>query len=97
MSSHVAVQNASAVMGNYEETIQGSKGEAWHSEEIHRSNGFTMILQEDSPTLGWFRLLWCTLHPTRDGSLGNLEAKLEQFTMDAWSAPSGILRNHAEN
>jgi len=36
-------------------------------------------------------------HPTRDGSLGNIEAKLEQFTMDAWSAPGGILGDHAEN
>jgi hypothetical protein len=36
MSSHIAMQNASAVMSNYEETIQDSKGEAWHSEEIHK-------------------------------------------------------------
>jgi hypothetical protein len=70
---------------------------AWHSEEIHSSDGFTMILQEAPPALGWFRLFWRTLHPARDGSLGNIEAKLEQFTMDAWSAPGGILGDHAEN
>src|SRR6266481_2006680 len=97
MPSHIAVQDAPAIMGNYEETIQDSKGEAWHSEEIHRSDGFTMILQEDPPTLGWFRLLWCMLHPTGNGSLRNIEAKLEQFTMNARSTPSGILGNHAEN
>ncbi|HET6840587.1 MAG TPA: hypothetical protein VFK06_02725 [Candidatus Angelobacter sp.] len=92
-----AVQDAPAVMGNYEETIQDAKGEAWHSEEIHSSNGFTMILQEDSPALGWFRLLWCSAYPARDGSLRNIETQLEQLTMYARGTPGGILGNHAEN
>ena len=33
----------------------------------------------------------------RDGSLGNIEAELEQFTANARSSPGGIPGNHAEN
>jgi hypothetical protein len=84
-------------MTNYKETVQDSKSEAWHDEEIHGGDGFAMILQEDSPALGWFRILRCTSHPTRNGSLRNIEPQLQKFTMNARSTPGGVLSNHLEN
>ena len=59
--------------------------------------GFTMILQEDSPALGCFGFFGALPYPARDGSLRNIKTKLGQFTMNARSAPGGILGNHAEN
>jgi hypothetical protein len=95
--SYVAVQNTPTVMGNDKEAIENSESEARHSEEIHCSDGLTMVLQEDAPALGWFRVLRCALHPARDGSLGNIETEFQQLAVDARGTPSGILNNHAEN
>ncbi len=98
MPSYVAVQNSPAVMSNYEETIQDSKGEARHGEEI--------------PSPRWLRddfagrLASAGLVPGSSGALVTQretvrsepsKTEFEQFTMNTRSAPGGILGNHAEN
>ncbi len=51
------------------------------------SDGLAMILQEDSPTLGWLRVLRCTLHPARDSSLCDVKSKFQQFAMEYGGRP----------
>src|SRR5260370_2686512 len=51
MPSDIAVQNPSSVMCNDEEAVQDIEGQCWNREEIHRRDGFTMVVQEGLPTL----------------------------------------------
>src|SRR5205807_2624970 len=37
------------------------------------------------------------LHPPGNGSFGNVEAQHQEFTVNAWRAPTGILDDHPEN
>jgi hypothetical protein len=37
------VQDTPPVMGNHKEAIQHAESERWHSEEIHGSDGFSVI------------------------------------------------------
>src|SRR5215831_11809361 len=56
-----------------------------------------MIAKKDQPPPSWIRILGRTLDPARYRSLGNVEAQLEQFTVDARCSPRRILPDHAEN
>lgn len=66
MVSDVAVQDSSAVMGDYEEAIQSAEGDCWNSEEIHRSDSFAVIVNEGCQRLtgsGFFGA-FCTQRDT---------------------------------
>lgn len=85
------------IMSNYEETVENTEVQRRHGEEIHRSNGFTMVLQKDRPVLC---RLWTPRrlpHPAQHGSLGNIKAKHLQFTMNPRRIPSRVVANHAKN
>src|SRR5260370_18668253 len=84
-------------MCNREETIKNTEGECGNREEVHRGNGFAVIVQERFPSPRWSRILGCPLHPARDGSFRNIEAQLQQFSMNARRTPGRVLRNHAED
>src|SRR5215831_14216405 len=56
-----------------------------------------MIAKKDQPAPSWIRILGRTLDPARNCSLGNVEAQLEQLTVDARCAPRRVLGDHAEN
>jgi hypothetical protein len=43
MPGDVAVNNPPPVMGNYEETLQYTKGQCGHGKEVHRSDHFTVV------------------------------------------------------
>src|ERR1035437_9844506 len=43
---HVAMQDSPVVMCNDEETVENSKSEGWHREEVHCGDGFAMIIQK---------------------------------------------------
>lgn len=57
MSSGVAVQDSSSVMRNDKEAIEHTEGDRWDGEEIHRCDGFTVILRESLPASCRFRVL----------------------------------------
>jgi hypothetical protein len=42
MAGHIEVQDASAVMSDYEEAVEHAEGEGWHREEVHSSDGFAV-------------------------------------------------------
>src|ERR1019366_1688050 len=47
LTGHVAVQNFPPVMADDEETVQNSKGQSRHSEEVHGSDCFTMVAMKN--------------------------------------------------
>src|SRR5262245_11884443 len=63
--------------------------------QIDRCDCFCMIAQKRSPGLRWR-----SVAPDQvlgDGRLGDLEPKLEQFTMDAGCTPEPVLAAHPPN
>jgi hypothetical protein len=66
-------------------------------EEVHRGNRFAMIAKESQPSLRRFGNSRRSLHPTRDGSLREIEPGHEQFPMDARCTPGRILAHHAKD
>jgi hypothetical protein len=50
IASHVAVQNATAVMtDDDEEAVQNTKRQCGNGKEVHRRDGFTMVTQKRQP------------------------------------------------
>jgi hypothetical protein len=80
---HVEVKDTPMIMRNNEETIQQAKVQHWHGEEIHRSNGFTMVAQKGRPSLSLLRTARSLAHPTQYRTLRQIEAKHFQFSMNA--------------
>jgi len=97
MLGDAAMKNSPPVMGDDEETVQNSKRQSRHGKEIHRGNGFAMIVQKYRPSFCGLRASRRSPHPTQDSSLRNIEAKHRQLAVDAWSTPGRILSNHAED
>src|ERR1035441_9815307 len=93
MASHIPVKNTPPVMRHDEKAVQHSEGQRWHSEEIHRGDGFTMIAQKGRPSPGRLRTPRRFSHPTRHRSLRKIEAEHFQFAVNAQCAPRGIFRN----
>jgi hypothetical protein len=44
MSGHVEMQNASPIMSNHKEAVENTKRKRRDGKEIHRGNGFAMIV-----------------------------------------------------
>ncbi len=97
MPCDVAMQNSPAIMRNDKEAVQDLEGERWDSEEVHRGYSFPMILQECLPASYRFRILWRPLYPSRDTSFGDIEAKLEQFSMNPRRTPGRIFNHHLKD
>jgi hypothetical protein len=81
---------ASTVFDN-EETVQDSKGESGHREEVH---GRAVIAQESSPEFPCLLRRRQALDIARNCPFRDLEAEVERFTMNSGSAPGGILFHH---
>src|SRR5215471_11984774 len=54
-TSHVAVQDSAAVVGDHEEAIQNAKGEGRDGEEVHGGDGLAMVAEKRQPVLGEVR------------------------------------------
>ena len=97
MFGHVAVENSPPIMRNDEEAVQHAESQRRNGEEIHCGDGFTMILEKSCPALCWLRISRRFPHPTQHRSLGNIEAKHFQFTMNAWCCLSPKFDPDARN
>lgn len=97
LPGNIEVQNAAAVMADNKETVEHAKGNCWDGEEVHRSDGFTVVVQECQPSASRFGISRSTSHPAGDGSLKYIETEHEQFAVDARCTPCRILRNHLED
>jgi hypothetical protein len=61
----------------------------WDGEEVNRDNIFGMILKECPPGLRWrFSVVD---HVFRNGSLADFNPELQQFAVNARSAPQWII------
>src|SRR5215467_3335543 len=82
MGGDVEVQDSSAIVGYDEEPIEDLKTNLWNGEEIHGGDDFSMVAQECQPAARRIRLR-TTSHPARDRSLRDVEAKHQQFAVNA--------------
>ena len=87
--SDITVQNSPPVMRNHEEAVQDAEGDCWNREEIHRSDGFAVIVNEGLPTSYWFWVLRSFLYPTRHSSFREVESQFQEFSVNTRSAPGG--------
>src|ERR1022692_4720386 len=97
MSGHIAVQDASSVMGDYKKAVECAEGERRYGKEVHCGNGLAMIGPERCPLLNGFWSSWCLSHPAENRPLRDIETKHLQFAMNPWRSPGWILRYHAED
>src|SRR5271165_377465 len=74
-----------------------TEGQSRHGEEIHGSDGFTMVAEKSQPAPGWIRIMIRTPHPARNRSFRDNKSQLEQLVVDAWRSPSWVLSNHAKD
>ena len=84
---HIAVQDAPPIMGNDEETVENAESERRNGEEIHCSDGFTMIAQKGRPPLCRIGISRRFPHPALHGSFGEIEAQHLQLTVNSWRSP----------
>jgi len=97
MPGNVAVNDLPPAVPNNKEAIQQLERDRWDGEEIHGRDRFAMIAEKDQPAPGRFRVSGRTFHPTGNTSFRYLEAKHEQFTVNARSTPGWIFCHYAED
>jgi hypothetical protein len=97
MSGYVEVDDAPPAMGDDEKAVKDAKSERRRCEEIHCSSRFAMIFQKRHPSLRRLGISRSLSHPAQYGSFRNVEVQHLQLTVNAWRAPSAILRDHVKD
>ena len=92
MSSHIAVDNATPVMGQHQKHVKDLETDRGHSEEVDGDQLLGVILQEGAP--GLRRRLAAAHHVFAHAALTDVDAEFEQLTVDAGCTPTGILSAH---
>jgi hypothetical protein len=93
----VELQNAPTVVADDKKAVEHTESDCWHGEEVHGRKGFSMVTQERKPGFRKHRISRCFAHPAGDGSLGNVEAEHEKFTMNPRCSPGRIFGGHPGN
>jgi hypothetical protein len=89
----IEVQNAAAMMRQDNKDVQEVKVEGGDDQEVDRHHAAEVIAEESRPVLGWGPADMRD-HVLGDGALGNGQAKLKEFTVDAGSPPERIGATH---
>src|ERR1017187_3719963 len=76
MAGDIEVQDASPVVADDEQTVEQAERDRRNGKEIHGRNRVPVIPKEGEPTCGWLRISRRPFHPTRNGSLRDIEAEL---------------------
>ena len=97
MPRGIEMKNPSSLMRNHEETVQHTKGERRHGEEVHRCKGVTMVAQERRPSRGRLGIPGGFAHPAQDSTLGEIETEHLQFAVNVRSTPGRVFSHHAED
>src|SRR6266481_821354 len=92
MGGHIEVQNATPVMGQYQEHVKNLETDGGHSKEVDRDQLLDVILQERAPGLS--RRLAIAHHVFADAGLADVDAELEQLPVHAGCTPTRILTAH---
>jgi hypothetical protein len=74
---------------------QALEGQGRNQAEINRSNRLRMVAQECPPALAWRSS--ASDHVLGHRRLGDIEPKLQKFTMDARGTPQRVFRVHSSD
>src|SRR6516164_4983969 len=92
VSGHIEVQNATPVMRQYQKHVKYLETDGGHCEKVDGDHLREVVLQERAP--GLRRRLAAAHHVFAHAGLTDVDAELEQFTMDARCTPPGTLSAH---
>src|SRR6266404_8237068 len=85
VGGHIEVQDATPVMGQHQKYVKDLEPDGGHGEEV----------QEGAPSLR--RRFAAAHHIFADTALSDVDAEFEQFAVDPWCTPTGILPAHLAN
>ncbi len=95
VSGDGAVENAPTIVGQHQEDGQNLKADRRYREEVDRNQALHMVLQERPPGLRWW------FSPADQvfahARFADIEAQLQQLTMNARRTPEWILAAHRTN
>ena len=78
-----------------DKTIEDLERNRWQDKKVDRRNAVGMVAEKRAPALRrWPR---GTAHIPSDCRLSDLEAELEQLTVNVWGAPEWICPAHLAN
>jgi len=77
--------------------VQHAKPDGGNREEVHRGNHFLMVAQKGQPAFTWLAVPRRSFHPAGDRPFRDVQPEHQQFPMDAWRSPSGVLHHHTED
>ena len=97
MFGRIAVKDTAPSMRNDKQAVQHAESQRRHGEEVHGRDGFTVVVQKRSPLLCLLRASRHFPHPAQHRSLGDIETKHFQFSVNAWCAPSSVVSDHAKD
>src|SRR5450830_641584 len=78
-----------------DKTIEDPERDRWNDKKVDRRNAVGMVTEKRTPALRWRPRV--AAHIASDRRLSDLEAELEQFTMNVWSAPERVRPAHLAN
>ena len=92
---HAKRHPKSSSMAYDDKTIEDLERDRWQDKEVDRRDAVGMVAEKRPPALRrWPRV---AAHIPSDRRLGDLEAELEQLTMNAWRAPKRVRTAHLAN
>src|SRR5258705_3951217 len=96
MFGAVKVQNASSSVFNHKEAVECSKVQRGNRKEVEGGEELAMVVQKRRPSLRFAFIISApeALKVARNRRFGNIEPQLDQFAVDARSAPAWILGFH---
>ena len=84
-------------MADDEEAVEHAERDRRDGEEVHRRDSFSMIAQKGEPMFGWLGISWCSPHPTRNRSFGDIDTEHQKLTVNAWRATGSVLPHHPKD
>ncbi|SHG19115.1 hypothetical protein SAMN05443248_0625 [Bradyrhizobium erythrophlei] len=85
-------QNMSPAVPHDQQPIEQTKGDCRHDEHVHRSDPISVIAEECPPALG--RRISSPDHVLGHAGLSDIDAELEEFSMDPRRSPQRIGNAH---
>src|ERR1700682_1737886 len=85
-------QNMSPAVPHDQQSLEQAKRDCRHDEHIHRSDLFSVVAEERPPALGW--RVSSPDHVLGHARLSDIDAELEEFSMDPRRSPQRIGNAH---
>jgi hypothetical protein len=93
MLGDVKMDDPSAMMSEHNENEEDAQADGGNREEVEGDEISDMVVEERPPGLGW---RYAPLrHQPGHGSLGHVDAELEELGMNTWRTPERIRRGHS--